>query len=600
MEQHQIEIESLLNDPGSSAEEFMAKIRRFSATQLKTILDAATQDPWRTAVPSFVLQILVNEMAERTREETRKKILEAAGSVELSVLRSKLPFCHDYTDSDGNIDPDHFPRSRAETILDFDQVQNIPESVWKGIINIRDETISVHSENSVVFYLTTLYRGIIKAAGLENKMDVIVTRMIAGNECDIVLVAKETFQPLSVTEIKKPHSAENDEKIFLLTAGNRRRSARLGQEDKSKTIGQHFDQLHNVKWMTGLKKVYGMISTGNSFMITCTDSLAGNAELVIPPGIFASETEQDGGNGECRVSPTKPKLFDNEESETAPEYSPPDAEERLHTSQVITITEDGSRDAPSRQIVNMLILQTARAMECLQNLDVSNTMLPVQGTVFSRQIDLKKNDARTTDKQCYTQITLKKGWQRCRKNYIDSTVRAVNLIRSVGSGASGDCCFAVSTDQQKSCVIKFFQAARNTTTLEQAKKEKKNWDRAYGTTCFETLVVTLGGERGCLAMPYVDIVGVDRDACLRDGEKELRECLHRFSCGNSETGRFLLHRDVKWRHLGYLQDKLTLVDLGSVEETQDKTEWVEWMDRCVNGLVNSNSQGRGKRARRWY
>lgn len=590
MEQHQIQ--SLLGDPGSSPAEFEEKIRGLSSTQLDTIMVTALGT---SNLPPFVNTVLF----EKFIEEIKKETLKAAGSVELSDLRSNLPFCNDCTDSDANISPNHHGRSRIQTFLNFDKVQNIPDSIWNGIINIKDDDnpIMVHSKNSVVFYLAKLYEGLIHAAGAGNKIQVFLTRMVGGNECDIVLAAKETFEPLSVTEVRKPHSLQNDEDIFLLSTGNngnRRRSTRLSKT--SKTIGQHFDQLHNIKWMTGSKKVYGMISTGISFMFTCTDSLSHTTEqLTIPTEIFSSETDRVGGDGGGCVSPAKPILSNDEESETAPVYSPHDDDEKLHTSQVITIPKVGDREAPSKQIVNMLILQIARAMECLKNLDTSDTKLPGKGKVYSRQIDLEPSNERTVDKQCFKEINLVEGWQACRNHYIDSDVKTVSLIRSVGSGGSGDCGFAVSLDQDRSCVIKFFQASSDITTLELAKLEKKNWDKAYGTDEFETRVVTLGTDSGCLAMPYVDIAGVNRDECLDNDSQQLRDCLERFSCRNERS--YLLHRDVKWRHLGYLQGKLTLIDLGYVEETKGKRKWKQWMDDCVKALVNSKSSGGRKRAR---
>ena len=576
MEQHRIQ--SLLDDPGSSAAEFEEKIRGFSSTQLQGIIHKAfIRSSQQRPCPLFVCEVLLKKIVEKKEEET----LKAAASVKLIDLRSKLPFLNDLTETPAHVDAKHTERSRTETILNFDEVQNIPQSVWDGAINIEDkDTITVQSENSVVIHLNNLYTGLIRALGVDNKIRVIVTRTIAGNECDIVLAAKETFQPLSVTEVKKPHSPEDDEKIFLLSGDPRKKSA---------TIGQQFDQLHNIKWMTGSKKIYGMISTGNSFMFTCTDSFSDSTtELTIAPETFTREIDQDYGNGEKYVSPTRPMLFNDDESE--PESPVPDADERLYTSQVVQISEDGPRDA-SKQIVNMLILQIAKAMECLKNLDTPAIRLPVKGTVYSREIDLK-----TGKKQCYKQITLKEGWQECLNRYISPRLQYVSLIRSVGSGASGDCYFAVSTNnQQQSCVIKFFQALPQATTLQQAECEKANWDKAYGTGDFKTRVVQLGILRGCLVMPYVDIASVNRNKCLQNGAKELRDCLKRFSSRNS--GCFLLHLDIKWRHLGYLQKKLTLVDLGYVKETKNKDEWLKWMEDCVKVLKNSKSLRQKKRKR---
>lgn len=589
------QMESLLKNPGSSAEEFEGNIRDLSPAQLGSLFEMfhSRVEP----VPKFVTISLYHaslaKATEETREETREETLAAAQSVELRVLRNRLPFCDDKTDSDANIHPEHDPRSREETIFDFDAVQNIPESVWAGVVNIGSDTdtIPVQSETSVVFYLYNLYRGIIKALGVETKLQVIVTRMVAGNECDIVLAAKETYQPLSVTEVKKPHSRSNDESIFCFRSQNHRRSSRLGKKEKSRTIGQHFNQLHNVQWMNGLTRVYGMISTGNSFMLACTEPFAGN-ELIIPTEIFA--TEQDNGNGEDGDSLNKLNLFGNGSGRVSA-FSPPDEEKELYTSQVVEIQETGDRADPSRCILNMLIIQVAKALESLEKLPQSETELPVSGTHYARQIDLNRDDTRTGYRQSFSKVKLVNGWQDCRSRYIDGSVKVVSLIRSAGSGASGDCCLAISEKQDMSCVVKFFQGRQGLTLLEQAEAEKANWDQAYGTGDFVTRVVKLGVDKGCLVMPYVDIAGVSRDECLQNDASLLKACLERFS--RKDGGLFLLHRDVKWRHLGFLGGNLTLVDLGLVEETQDHKKWEDWMNSCVQELTRSKGSRQQKRRR---
>lgn len=104
----------------------------------------------------------------------------------------------------------------------------------------------------------------------------------------------------------------------------------------------------------------------------------------------------------------------------------------------------------------------------------------------------------------------------------------------------------------------------------------------------------MGVDRGCLIMPYVDIAGISRDECLQDEAASLKACLRQFSLKDGGR-RFLLHRDIKWRHLGLLKGELTQIDLGDVEETQDCEQWEEWIKSCVKELAQSNCFGRRKR-----
>ena len=130
---------------------------------------------------------------------------------------------------------------------------------------MRDCDKTVQSENDVVFYLKGLYNAIIEGLNLQNRLRVVVTQAIAGNECDVIIAAKETMLPLSVSEAKKPHSVENDKLIFA-----------LDDEKTSKSVGQHFNQMHNLKVMNGFERVYDMISTGTSSMLTSTDPFDGD------------------------------------------------------------------------------------------------------------------------------------------------------------------------------------------------------------------------------------------------------------------------------------------------------------------------------------
>lgn len=194
--------------------------------------------------------------------------------------------------------------------------------------------------------------------------------------------------------------------------------------------------------------VYGMISTRNSFMYTCTEPFPVNGEFDIPPKLFI--TEQDNENGEDRVSPIKPIIFDN-----GPAYSQPDEEAELCTSQVIEIKEVGNRAVSSQRILNMLILQVAMAVETLEKMSTSETKLPESGKVFSRQINLERDITRTGNKQCFTQVYLKTDWQ------------------SVGSGASGlsFCCVQKSRYVLRCQVLSGKSRQHNSCTGQEQKEE---------------------------------------------------------------------------------------------------------------------------------
>mmetsp|Transcript_84760 Transcript_84760/g.127076 ORF Transcript_84760/g.127076 Transcript_84760/m.127076 type:complete len:444 (+) Transcript_84760:1-1332(+) len=395
-----------------------------------------------------------------------------------------------------------------------------------------------------------------------------MTRFVAGVKCDLVIVAKTTLLPLSVTEAKKPHSEENDKHIFALRP-----------HTTSKTVGQNFDQLHNVKCMTGFDRVYGMISTGNSFMLTCTDPFRDDELTFI--------THVDDDSNEATQQPhLSPSQVDPFRSDYVSALSPSENTKStgLYSSQVLNNSEPGTNTA----ILNMMILQVHKAW-----INFSKTSggelpgLPEEGQVYARQIELQATapSERSGYRQNFNTVTLRPGWKQSRDMYVEGN-DVVNLVRSLGSGGSGECCFGLSENQKRSCAVKFFCTEKEgPNSLEQAKNEKETWDKVYGTTSFETKVVRLGQAAGCLVMPYVKIAGLDRNSVLQDNATILRAALREFASGNN--GSYILHEDVKWRHIGFFQNKLMVVDLGRVLETKRKGEMDSWIDSCVRNLTKT-------------
>jgi Family of unknown function (DUF5898) len=514
----------------------------------------------------FLTDALEKAVAEKAEavEKTVKDTMKMCRNVYLRDLFSSLPFLNDQTDSDANIKPEHTPRARSETTLDFLNTSGIPDHVWGTPVQINANEIRVQSENDVVVYLKSLYDAIIHGLGLEEKLCVVMTRMIAGIECDIIIAAKHTMHPLSVTEAKKPHSEPNDKNIFAPTMGQ-----------TSRTVGQNYNQLHNVKFMMGLERVYGMISTGNSFMLTCTDQFLEDE--------LACTQQVDDEVDESLQPNESPKQVDR--VSTSSSHISPTAAKNLFTSQIVQRESGATNPDTNKTILIMMILQVHKAHVNLILLNKRGgpvSGLPEKGLVYSRQIELVRKD-REGFRQNFKAFRLRKGWRKSSESYVNDS-DDVNLLTILGSGASGDCCFGISENQKRSCAVKFFW--RN--SLEQAEMEKANWDRIYWKSSFKTIVVPLGEKAGCLVMPYVKISSLDRTDVLQC-DADLRAALREFASSKIE-GTYFLHQEVKWRHLGYFQEKLMLVDLGSVEETSSKDALEKWIDDSVKTLTETKGQ----------
>lgn len=487
--------------------------------------------------------------------------MKAGGSVYLGDLKTSLPFLNDKTDSEAHIHPEHVPRYRVEKCLLFGDAKGVPEEVWCSLVHDTMYT-NVDSETDVVSYLVSIYKGIIRGLKLEEKLEIITTRIVAANECDIVIASRNSRIPLSIIEAKKPHSLANDQSIFGLN------------HQATKTLGQNYDQLHNAKFMNGFERVYGMISTGNCFMLTCTDPFLENElQFIDTP---------EGSKDEKGISPEQKRIFrPGLESKNCFSGNIPD---ELYTSQLLRRDRDTYSPVVNTSILMMMILLVNKAWTNFVKLSTENIVdLPLSGYIHSRQIELTPNKDRSGYRQNFSTIELQRGWQKSLDSYAKKD-DVVSLIRRLGAGVNGECCLAISKYQKRSCAVKFFHEPSKT----DAKTEKLNWDRVYGTDIWETTVVELGEKKGCLVMPYVNMSHLDRKTVLENNAKLLRTALTQFSRRNdSDEKIYYLHTDVKWRHLGYFQRNLMLVDLGHVNKTDNILERNDWIEKSVEMLKES-------------
>jgi hypothetical protein len=97
--------------------------------------------------------------------------------------------------------------------------------------------------------------------GIRDLVSIATNRIIAGIECDIVLLYGTGSQriPFSAIKVKKPGTQRFDEIIFSTSSDDNKGAGIIA--------GQHFDQLCALECMD-YTSLLGMITNGNKWMIT--------------------------------------------------------------------------------------------------------------------------------------------------------------------------------------------------------------------------------------------------------------------------------------------------------------------------------------------
>jgi hypothetical protein len=168
-----------------------------------------------------------------------------------------------------------------------------------------------------------------------------------------------------------------------------------------------------------------------------------------------------------------------------------------------------------------------------------------------------------------------------RSDYITPQTSNIFLVRYLGGGSWGDCCFAVSENGKSCCAVKFYMERLDSEEL--AKNELKNWNSVYyGTTLPQCRMGFIAATQAYLIMPYLS--PVSREKRQHVLENEIKVALQEFS-RRQKDGKRYLHADVKWSHFGYYQKKLDLMDLGIVSEVKKGDAEVEtWISASLESL----------------
>ena len=369
---------------------------------------------------------------DRKQAELDRNIAELEEELDarsLEWIRKNRFMLVDRTATTPHFSPTHDKAAMKYVPFELNNV-NPPPALWKAPFTPpQDVGKSVHSEGMVVSEAAKIIEAVLVGLGLGKCVTIATHRIIAGVECDIVLLVGSQLIPFAAIEVKKPGPSNFDDNCIFSPDSQDTRAGRVA--------GQNFDQLNALALM-GFSSLCGMITNGNKFMITST--------ATFPLG----EQEDWNLNGKMRdlwntlsqVSPEQ-KLMEFIERETPPAGAPTAVKRHLFVSQVVSLPN-------GEDVVKLIATFIRYACNSVAQLVLGK---PELKDLSCRVLRLKERQGPSM--RCsFQKMQIPRIELSSCVNF--DTTKEIFLICHLGCGANGDCCLAVTPRGEQCCAVKFF------------------------------------------------------------------------------------------------------------------------------------------------
>ena len=451
------------------------------------------------------------------------------------------------------------------------------------------------SEASVVSRVKQLIDAVIKGLKINDSVQTVQNRTLAGTECDILLVYKPNRLPFAIVEVKKPpHELEKRKKLFAEVDSNN-----VAEVDSNNVAAQIYAEMKGVH-LFGFRKVYGLLTTFNHFQLYCTETMndkqgpneqgPNEEELLDTTMTNAWEflTPNTSTNRQPSLSSSSSGHSPEQKTIKAirePEQNPPIT---VHCCQVvpdIEVTE--SSDIYGVEVLKLVLTFITKALETLRTLlldvGVVETSINLHQVMPCRIITQEdKKFAFGTWKP-----TEKINLENLDNPFHLSEKFEIYIVHHLGMGGSGNCCLGASRDAKSFCAIKFYH--KHAQKKEDIEAECNNWKNIYKKENFNVRVLHVAGGY-CLFMPYMmPIAKNERAELLRNGS--ITKTLRDFA-----KSKFR-HLDIKWRHFRRWQGNIYLIDLGAVEKIPQEESADFWVKQQIDLLENDMKKNSNKKSR---
>ena len=524
--------------------------------------NAATEERIRRCVawlqenhgPAWRGSVQLQLESEQRLETVERRLHELS----LASVRTHYPKLLDRTDSAPYWPTNHasakvvevpeFIGSCREVITQLTDTNDFWEAgLWAAK---QERTINCDSEDRAQNHVVSVVESVLRALKLDNVVEAVTKRTLAGTECDVLLIYKPNRLPFSCIEVKKPGNTPGDRrKVFY---GENSSSG----ENENLVAGELYDECRAVG-LFGFENedtgVVGMVATGNHWRLASTRRLTNTADDLIRSWEFLAQQSPESGGGEdaeeenvVTISPeqSEPIFVEQDGDENGGE-----TDRILYTSNVVPALEETDDNVTQAgvQIVQLVVLYVVQACSTLAKL------LEINEHPSSKICKRRKMPCRvlTNNESTFSFSTV--SVERLQDQSFPPNgkqTRRIHVIHPIGSGEFGDCCLGVSEGGASVCAIKFFHKSSHRSAEGQAEDERRNWQYVYGQNeeipaCFTWVIA---GQEACLVMPYLrPIASIDRRRLL--DENTILKALKQFA----STG--YIHSDMKWRHFGWWKKK---------------------------------------------
>lgn len=543
---------------------------------------------------SFV-QLYLELQGERQQlQGTRQQLLKTRQQRDkrsLLSLQSRYPALHDQTLSGfyfptNHPDADVIELPVSKELLNSFSEEFITHEMLSKSDYVRTSKVNCDSESEPVKYVTLLLEAVLQGFGLSDIIEVAMNRTLAGVECDILLIYKPNRFPFAPLEIKKPPNTP-DERNDLWHG---KKDQNNSNKRSNRVAGESWAQLHSVQ-LFGFDEVYVMISTHNQFRLVCKGDRDKPLEMKdVNEEIESMKKALEEFRGRCKepiesdgkvcgISPAVQGI----KYASSTDNVDVDDNLKLYGSSIVPDLVDEENpmkkiEESGNEITQLVCLFVLKSLVKLKGFLTTNP------TGYQILLNKRMPCRILKDGEDHFAFGTWRPTNELNTRSYNPNLETIYVIHHIGMGGSAHCCLGTSKQGTSVCAIKFY----NKEMVEDfINAEFDNWSAIYGEHDYGPPMCRLvrsASRHPCLVMPYLRPIPQEKRQNLLD-DGTIRNVLETFA------KRGYIHNDMKWRHFGYWNDQIYLLDLGVVKKLdlsslEKDNEIDEWATTSIKTLQN--------------
>jgi hypothetical protein len=407
--------------------------------------------------------------------------------------------------SSASIPVDHEDAKFIESpdfLTDIDNLENTPiivgySVIWTKALRKKNGHLEWRSESDIQFYVKDVIGDVLVLAGLAEKVECVNELGIHNIRPDIWIVVTRGI-PIGVIEVKKPKTTHHESVL-----------------KNSAIFGQIFDYMKRLQTFTGIRHVFGILTSYSEWIICSLES-----------GTFSQHL---GLNEEHAFSvidfPKTPIIFSRSSSTKIEYYSDACPSPAVTLDRKIYCTPPiGSGESRLIPLLTKVLLKM----------------------YYSPMIPVKLVD----DRRCYIELSENSWAWRSKSfaglnfsNFPTAAASCLLLLYDFRGGADGRVWLACSTSGRV-CVIKFYNDHWKSSDID---RECSLWNDLWN---LPARTITLCSKLA-LIMPFVVSLAEDE---VRNSSDHLAAVMLAI---RNLSEKHYYHDDLSWRHVGFYQSEGT-------------------------------------------